>query len=964
MNTVMNRPQQNKLEQTMKLNLLYKAPLLSSIVLSLLLLCATVFATDLASPIPINPALKVGKLDNGLTYYIQKNGKPENRVELRLVVKAGSMLEDDDQQGLAHFTEHMAFNGSKHFKKHELVSYLQSIGVKFGADLNAYTSFDETVYILPIPIENKPVKDKRSNLETGMLVLEDWAQGVTMKDADIDAERNIILEEARLGKGANDRMNKKLYPALFSGSRYAERLPIGKEDIISNFKYDVIRRFYADWYRPDLMAVFVVGDIEPASAEKMIRAHFAHLKNPVHERPRDYAAIPTRAESAGLVITDKEAANNLVMIRYPISRSKQDVTIADYRDSLIRELSSTILNLRLQELTQQAAPPLLGGSAGIEPLAHGYEAFSSIAYIGRSGTEAAITALTQENERARQFGFNQSELERCKKVMLRTYESQYNERDKSESTSFVSEYTRNFLNGESIPGIATEYEYVQALLPGISLEEINRYARSNIPDGTAKLVVYMGSDKAGEVIPEGAQLLTWINAAEKNTVIANGDKALPASLMEQPPKAGSIVSQTQNKQLGLTELVLSNGVKVILKPTDFKSDQVLLTATRFGGQSLYDEADMFNARYAASVEYTMGMASYTPTDLQKILSGKSASFTAALGNYTESFSGFAASTDIETLFQSIALRFAPPRQDPDLFGAFINRMQDLSRNSMARPESIYSNAMSRTIYNNHPRLALAPRPEDFARVDMQRTAAIYADRLTSAKGLTFILVGSFQTEQIKPLIATYLASLPVGDIPLTYRDLNIRPVQGIVKQDVHSGSESKSQVTIMFTGTAQYSKAENMRFQALIEVMNIRIIEVLREKLGLIYGGGMSGSIERVPYQNYRVGLSLPCGPDNTERVISAAFAEIEKIRQQGATDEELAKVKLNWITNHRIAMRTNEQWLSYLQDATLYQTDPAEILTLEQRINAMTADDIKQVANRYLTPDNYVQVVLYPESK
>ena len=759
-------------------------------------------------------------------------------------------------------------------------------------------------------------------------------------------------------------MNKQLYPELFSGSRYAQRLPIGKEDIIGNFKYDVIKRFYADWYRPDLMAVLVVGDIEPAAAEKMIRAHFAQLKNPRHERARAYAAIPTRPDSAGLVITDKEATNNLVMIRYPVAPAKQDVTLADYRDSLIKELSATMLNQRLQELTQQAAPPFLGASAGLETLARGYEAYSSFAYIGRTGVESAISALTQENERARQFGFGQAELERSKMALQRMYESQYNERDKTESAGIVAEYTRNFLTGESIPGIAKEYEYVQTLLPGISLEEINRYARSSIPDGTAKLVVYMGSDQTGEAIPDKLQLLSWINAAEKNTVVANSDKALPTSLMASKPVAGSIVSETPNKLLGLTELVLSNGVKVILKPTDFKSDQVLLSATRFGGQSLYPDADLFNARYAMPAESSMGLASYTPTDLQKILAGRSISFNAALGNYTESFSGYAASTDIETLFQTMWLRFAPPRQDAELFAAYINRMQDLSKNSMARPESVYSNAISGTLYANHPRLSLAPRPEDFARVDMQRTAAIYADRFASAKGLTFILVGSFQLEQIKPLIATYLASLPVADIPLVYHDLNIRPVQGVVKQDVHSGSESKSQVTILFTGPAQYSKPENMRFQAMIEVMNIRIIDVLREKLGLIYGGGMSGTIERLPYQNYRVALSLPCGPENTERVIAAAFAEVDKIRQQGATELELAKVKLNWITNHRIAMRTNEQWLTYLQDATLYQTDPAEILTLEQRINAMSTEDIKQVATRYLTPDNYVQVVLYPEEK
>ena len=932
--------------------------------ISLLTASWTILAADLASPIPVSPLLKVGKLDNGLTYYIQKNSKPEKRVELRLVVKAGSILEDDDQQGLAHFTEHMAFNGSKHFKKHELISYLQSIGIKFGADLNAYTSFDETVYILPIPLEKKPVPGKKGNLETGMLVLEDWAQGLTMRDVDIDAERNIILEEARLGKGANDRMTKQLYPALFSGSRYADRLPIGKEEIISHFSHDVIRRFYADWYRPDLMAVFVVGDIEPARAEKMIRTHFGHLKNPAHERPRGYATIPTRAESAGLVITDKEAANNMVMIRYPVQPAKQDVTIADYRESLVKELNAAMLNQRLQELTQQSAPPFLGGSAGLETLARGYEAFSSFAYVGRTGVDSAVTALIQENERARQFGYGEAELERSKKALQRTYESQYNERDKSESASFIAEYIRNFLTGESIPGIAKEYEYVQTLLPGITLEEINRYAHDTIPDGTAKLVVFMGSNKEGEVIPDKDQMLGWVNAAEKNTVIAASDKALPVNLMARPPEAGSIVSETENKLLGLTELTLSNGVKVILKPTDFKSDQVLLSAARFGGQSLYDVADTYNVRYSVPVEYAMGMASYTPTDLQKILSGKSISFNGNLGNYLESFSGFASAADVETLFQNIALRFAAPRQDQELFTAYINRMQDLSRNSMARPESVYSNAISTTVYNNHPRLALSPKPEDFARIDMQRSAAIYSERLTSAKGLTFILVGNFQNEKIKPLIATYLASLPVADIPLAFRDMQIRPVTGVVKQDVHAGTEQKSQVTIMFTGTAQYSKPENMRFQAMIEVMNIRIIDVLREKLGLIYGGSMSGSIERVPYQNYRIALSLPCGPDNAEKVITAAFAEVEKMRQQGATAEELAKVKLNWITNHRIAMRTNEQWLSYLQDATLYQTDPAEILTLEQRINSMTTDDIKQVANRYLTPDNYAQVVLYPEAK
>ena len=938
-----------------------------NIALSILLaaLCWSAHGSvNLTDPLPVNPQLKVGRLDNGLTYYIQKNSKPEKRVELRLVVKAGSILEDADQQGLAHFVEHMAFNGSRHFKKHELISYLQSIGVKFGADLNAYTSFDETVYILPIPLETTVTEGKKSNLETGMLVLEDWAQGLTMNNADIDAERNIILEEARLGKGAGDRMNKKLYPALFNGSLYAERLPIGKEDIIRHFKYDVIKRFYADWYRPDLMAVYVVGDIDPVQAEEMIKAHFAQMKNPEPERPRNYAKVPASARSAGLVITDKEATNNMVMIRYPVQPGKQDRSIADYRDTLIKNLTTSIVDQRLQELTQQAVPPFLAASAEMEGLVRGYESYSAMAYLGRTGVQPALAALIHENERARQFGFSQIELERAKKAMLRSYETQYNERDKSESAGLVEEYIRNFLTEESIPGIANEYDYVTALLPGITLDEANQYARKNIPTQTAKLVVYLGSDKQGEKIPKGTQLLSWVNASEKNKVVASSDKALPASLLEQPPKAGSIVSEVDNAALGTVELTLSNGIRVILKPTDFKSDQVLLSATRFGGQSLYGDADMFNARYAVSVAGSMGLSTFTPTDLQKILAGKSLSFQSTLGNYTENFSGYAASADIESLFQTIYLRFAPPRVDPELFSAYIARMEDFSKNTMAKPESIYSDTLLKTVYNNHPRLALVPKPDDFRQVDLKNASRIYSERLASAKGLTFILVGSFRLDQIKPLIATYLANLPVADIALTYHDLAIRPVTGVVKNEVHSGSEPKSQVSFMFTGTSAYSKEERMRFLALIETMNLRIIDVLREKLTLIYGGGMSGALERIPYQNYRISVSLPCGPDNVDKVIAATLAEIEKMKQDGPTAEDLNKVKQNWITSHATAMRTNEHWLTALQDATLYQTDPGDILTVEQRINEVTADDVKAAANRYLNTGNYVQMVLYPEAR
>lgn len=939
----------------MAISLLQKARALT---LLLCISCSTQAALNLAAPLPIGPQVKVGKLPNGLSYYIQQNSRPEKRVELRLVLKVGSLMEDDDQQGLAHFTEHMAFNGSRHFKKHELISYLQSIGVKFGADLNAYTSFDETVYILPIPT------DKKENLETGFQVLEDWAQGVQMNGADIDKERDIILEEARLGKGAGDRMNKVLWPELFQGSKYAERLPIGKEEILKNFSHEALRRFYADWYRPDLMAVVVVGDVEPAQAEQMIQTHFAHLQNPAQERRRDYAKLPTRKDSKGLVITDPEATSNVLFIRYPIQAKTPNASIGDYRQGIVKSLYSAILGQRLQDLAQQAAPPFLGAGSSLGMLATGYESYTSVAVPAAGGVGAALTALVQENERARQFGFSAAELERSKKNRLRNMEKAYSERDKSNSANYAAEYLRHFLQQESIPGIANEYAYVSELLPGITLEEINQYARRATPSATRKLVVYMGSSKSEQAPPSGPQLLELVETAEQAPLTVRKEDQIATSLMEQPPKAGHIIAETQNQQLGTTELTLSNGLRVILKPTDFKNDEVLLSATRFGGQSLFGQADLYNAHYVNGVVWSMGLDRFTPSEIPKILAGKSAHLQTSSDTYTESIWGSAGSADLEALLQLLYLRLAPPRRDEALFKAYISKSRDATKNGMASPQAIFADALQATLYQQHPRLIHNARPEDFSQIDLERSMAIFSERFSSAHGLTFVLVGSFEPEKIKPLIASYLASLPTGELATHYRDLGIRPVTGVVKQEVRSGSEQKSQVALIFTGPAAYSRAENTRFHALLEVLNLRITDELREKLTLIYGGGMHGGLERVPYGHYQIAASLPCGPENVEKVIAATLAEIQKIKDNGPQSSDLDKVKQNWQKEHQIAMRTNAYWRDYLHSASLYGDDPADILSVEQRLAAITPAELQDAARRYFNLENYLQTVLYPKDR
>jgi len=911
---------------------------------------------SLTSNLPVSPLVNTGKLANGLTYYIHKNPRPENKLELRLVVKAGSMLEDDDQQGLAHFTEHMAFNGSTNFKRNELVSYLQSIGVKFGADLNAYTTFDETVYILPIPTDNPKV------VEQGFQVLEDWAHGLSMNDADIDSERGIVLEELRIGKGVDDRVNKVLLPKVLNGSRYAERLPIGKEQIIRNFKYDALKRFYRDWYRPDLMAVVAVGDIDPDQAQKLIERHFGKLKNPANPRPRVYATIPERQESEGIVVTDKEMSTNTIYIRYPIQPWPAENTLRDYRQKLIEAIGAFILSQRMYELTQQANPPFLQGGSGMSKIVRGYRSFGAGAVLGKGGVAPAINALVAEDERARQFGFTASELDRAKKGMLRTYENMYQERDKSDSAGYAAEYIRNFLEGESIPGVVAEYQYAQQLIPGITLDEVNASIRAAIPDNQSKLVIYTGIDKPGAPAPKPAELLALATAAEKISVKANEDKAYGSQLMPAKPTAGTIVKQTTNDKLGTTDLVLSNGVRVVLRPTDFNNDEVLMGGVRYGGWSLFDDRDIFAAHYASSIVNQMGVLDYSPNDLVKILAGKSVSSSARVSALNEAVRGESGSDDIESMLQLTYLQMTKPRKDPTIYSAFVDRQRELAQNNLVRPESVFYDTVSRTLYNDSPRIRRLARPADFDQLSLDRVFDLYTSRMASARDFTFFIVGSFDVEQIKPLIATYLASLPTGPIATAFRDEGIRPVRGVVKKEVRAGSEQKSVISLSFTGEAPYSRDEALRMRVLTEVLNIKLIEVLREKMGAIYSADLSGSLNRQPYTSYAINVNLPCAPENVDKVLTATFAEIDRVKQHGALVTDLDKVKASMLRAYRKGLRENGYWMGSLQNAFVNNSDPEEILNFEQRLAAVTPADVAKAAQRYFDLQNYVQVVLYPE--
>lgn len=912
---------------------------------------------NLTEKLPLDPKVKMGKLENGLTYYIRENNKPEQHVELRLVLNAGSINEDDDQSGLAHMCEHMAFNGTTHFKKNEIVSFLQDIGVSFGNDLNAQTSFDETIYILPIPT------GKPDNLEKGFQVLEDWAHNVTYLTEDIEGERAIILEESRRGKGSFDRMFQKYFPKVFEGSKYAVRLPIGKDSLIKNFSPDVIRRFYHDWYRPDLMAVVVVGDITTAAAEELIKKHFAGLHNPASERPRENAIVYPYKESSAMVLTDKEATSTSIILIYPSEKSEASATVKNFRDDQVEQLFSTMLNLRLQELTQKANPPFIGAGGGFNGLVRGYKSFIVNISAGTNDPINALRAAAQEVERVKKYGFTASELDRVKKVVLASYERAYNNRDKNESENYVEEYINHFLEQEPSPGIEKEYEYIKAILPSISIDEINALSGKLKAQQNYFAVMTGPEAKAGEKSATEEELKQTIAAAEKADLKPYEEKTVAASLLKTIPKSGKVISSVINKTTGTTELKLSNGVMVTLKPTDFKNDQVLMGAKRAGGKNNYGLKDKYNAEYAVQVVNSMGVGDFSPTDLKKALAGKTASVSPQFGYTFEGVRGNSSVKDMETMFQLLYLNMTSPRMDTTLSKSFIQRNKSQYAMLGANPQAAFVDTLYKTFYNKNVLAPVfVPNSTYFDKINVSRAVEIYKERFGNVSGMNFVFVGSFKTEQIIPLIEKYVASLPSVPKKFTYADNKVRPIAGNKKLLINKGKEQKSLIVQIFTGEVPYSDDLDLKAQALTGALNIRVIEELREKIQGIYSGGISGGLQKLPYAHFQFITQLPCGPEKADTLLKAMRIEINKLIKNGPSEENLKKVKQQWLEDHKKAKEENEEWLEVLLDNKFPGSNINYFLKYENYVKKITTKDVQKAAALMLIEKNTFTGLLMPE--
>ncbi|MES2702659.1 MAG: insulinase family protein [Bacteroidota bacterium] len=913
---------------------------------------------DLKSKLPTDPNVVIGKLDNGLTYYIRSNKKPANKVELRLVVKAGSILENENQKGLAHFMEHMNFNGTKNFKKNDLVGYLQSIGVQFGADLNAYTSFDQTVYILPIPTT------KPGNLEKGFQIIEDWAHNALLTDKDIDDERGVVLEESRLGKGADDRMLKKYFPRLAEGSLYADRLPIGTDEVLKGFKYETIRSFYKDWYRPDLQAVVVVGDIDVATAKKMITQHFAGLKNPARERERLYVGVTPRKAPEAMVVTDKEATSTDLTIMFPYTKNEESTTLGDYKEDLERSLVQQMINRRLGELARSSNPPFPQAYVGFDNLVHGYESFTASASFGNEGPEQALNALTGELLRAKQFGFTESELELAKRDLMANIERAYNERATTESSRMLEEYIRNFLDNEPIPGIENENNYHKSMLPAIKLGDVNGLVGHWMANPNTFTLI-TAPDKGDVKLPTDKQLNDMVAKGFSQKVERTVERAVATSLMASPPPPGKIASKASEDGLGATTYTLSNGVRVTIKPTDFKSDEILMTGVKRGGSTGYDVADRSNVNFATDIVENMGVGDFTPTDLEKVMAGKNVKVDMTINDVSANISASSSVKDFESLMQLMHLYMARPRKDAALFNAYKEKQKTMLQFISSNPRAAFADTTVCALYNGNPlRRMVFPKPEDFEKMNMDRAVEIYREEFSNADGYHFFIVGNIRPDVALPLIETYLGSLPTANRVTMIKDNGVRPVKGSKELKYRKGKEKQSLIMAIYSGEAPYSEDLALKAAALAEVLNIKVIEEMREKMGAIYGGGFSASVSQFPYERFSIQMQLPCGPENVDKLLAAANQEIKNIREKGPDQKDLDKVKSQWREKNITDVKENKYWSGKLESVVFWGRNKERVTNYQNFVDKLTTEDMKNTARQMFSDNgNKFISVLYPES-
>ncbi len=906
----------------------------------------------LSDNLPVNQQTIFGKLDNGIQYYIRKNTRPENRAELRLVVNAGSILEDDDQQGLAHFVEHMAFNGTKNFEKHQLVDYLESIGMKFGPEINAYTSFDETVYMLQISTDSVEIMDK------AFQILADWSCNISFNSDEIEKERDVIIEEWRQGRGAEARMRDKHFPVLFKDSQYAKRLVIGKKEIIESCSPERLIQFYKDWYRPDLISIVAVGDFEPEQITQLIREKFSGIQQK-SDRKRLTYPVPNHENTLYSIVTDPEASQSRVSVYY--KRDVKDIlTVSDYRDDMVSSIFQDMFNQRLSELTSQADPPYIYAYFVQGRYVRTKDVFLLSAAVKETGTERGLHVLLTEAARVQKYGFTQNELERSKLSTLRSMEKLYNERDKTESRSLASELVRHILENEPIPGIDIEYDLYKSYIPAITLQEVNSLAKELIQQNNRAILVNL-PEKDDLKVPSEADFEKVTAQIDDQEILPYDDQTLDEPLIAELPPAGQILLKKSIRDIGVEEWTLSNGVKVVLKQTDFKNDQILFSAFSPGGHSLVPDSSYVAALTTDALIQESGVGKFNKIQLEKKLAGKIVNVEPYINSMHEGFYGDAVPQDFETLFKLVHLYFTSPRMDSTTFSSYKNRLTAYIKNKSADPVSVYKDSIRVILSNYHFR----SRPysvEFLQEMDLNKSFQIFKDRFADAGDFTFFFVGAFNTDSLELYSKNYLANLPSIKRNENWKDNDIYPPKGVVEKNIYKGLEPKSKVRIIFTGPYDWNLQNNYILESMIDALDIKLREVVREDKGGTYSVSVAASKTQFPHPEYEIHISFGCDPERVQELTDTIFTQIDSLGDYELKDIYLDKVTRTQIREFETDLRENNFWLSQLSSYYFNSVDPTLIPDYKKRIDTLTLEQIRKAVKKYFNTKNYIQVNLFPE--
>lgn len=905
------------------------------------------------TPLPFDHEILTGRLENGLTYFVREHGEPAGRASLRLVINAGSVLEDEDQRGLAHFVEHMAFNGTEDFAQSEIVDYLESIGMQFGPEVNAYVSFDETVYMIEVPT------DSPEPFERAFHILQQWADALTFEPEEIDKERGVIVEEWRFGRDFSARIGDELYPALFGGSRYADRLPIGDMDIVREFERETLVRYYEDWYRPDLMAVIAVGDFRAEDAVAHIQDYFGAIPAPPRPRPRPTFTIPDHDGARYVIVADPELAYSQVSVYNKVDRVEPQ-TREGYRRLVLQQLYQTLMNTRLEEVARDPDTPFLFAATGRQGLTRSTGANYATAVVQPGDIEAGLRRLLAELRSVEQEGFTPEELERGKSNVLRNMENLYRERENVENSSFAAEYTRHFLTGEPVPGIPAEWELFQDFVPGITLEEVNALA-GDVLVADNRIILVATVESEDHTPPTEDQLAAVVDGVDDVVVERREERELADAIVSEIPAPGQSRIVTQHEELGLTQLRLSNGIRVYLRPTDFQEDEVRISAFSPGGTSVVSDDDFVDALLATSVVTEAGVADLSAVELSRRLAGRLVEVAPYIDTNFEGFSGASSVEDLELLFELLYAYATEPRRDDAAVDRYLQRLTTLLQNRENSPDTRFSDRLTE-LYTGGDQRSRPMDTDRLASFSYDNALEIYRERFADLDDLVVVIVGNADLETVADLSERYLATLPTEPGGETWVPREAPHPEERVAETMEAGIEPQSTVAILFHGDAEWSRIESHRLTSLADYLRIRLREVLREDEGGTYGVGVGAQMSRIPTSRYLFQVTFRTDPARARELTDLVYQVVEDVAGGSVSEDDVGKVREAQLRSYETALEDNGFWLSNLTNLLRNGRDVGDILDFETLPTSLTAADIADAASRYLRFQQSVELIRYPE--